>query len=128
MIIGIRQGLPFVAVTLTHGGQTVVIPDVLLDTGSAQSLFKEEDVRQIGLLLDDRTGFRQFRGIGGTERVYVRHVSSVFVAPLEARNLEIGIGRVDYGFGIRGILGMDFLLQAGAVIDLAALELRQERG
>jgi hypothetical protein len=124
MIIEIRQRLPFVAVTLMHGGRTIVIPDVLLDTGSAQSLFKEEDVGAIGLLIDDTTGFRQFRGVGGRERVYIRHVSSISVVPLEVRNLEIGIGRVDYGFGIRGILGMDFLLQTRAMIDLSTLELR----
>ena len=125
MIIEIRDGLPFVKVTLAYGDRAIVIPDVVLDTGSTESLFKEEDVRQIGLLVDDGTGFRQFKGIGGAERVYVRNVSAVSVTPLEVRNLEIGIGRVEYGFGIRGILGLDFLLRAKAVIDLANLELRR---
>jgi hypothetical protein len=30
---------------------------------------------------------------------------------------------MDYGFEIAGILGMDFLRRAGAVIDLEAMEL-----
>jgi len=124
MIIAIRQGLPFLAVTLTYGSQTVVIPDVLLDTGSAKSLFREDDVQEIGLLVDTSVPQRRFRGLGGSEWVSMLQVDQISVAPFRISNLEIGIGRVDYGFGIRGILGMDFLLQAGAVIDLAALELR----
>jgi hypothetical protein len=124
MMISIRQGLPFVTVTLTHGGQTIVIPDVLLDTGSAKSLFRQDDTQGIGLLVDANASQRRFRGIGGSESVCMLQVDQAFVAPFRISNLEIGIGRVDYGFGIRGILGMDFLLQAGAVIDLAALELR----
>ena len=31
---------------------------------------------------------------------------------------------MDYGFEIDGIIGMDFLTQVGAVIDLARLEVR----
>ena len=30
---------------------------------------------------------------------------------------------MDYGFGIQGILGMDFLLRAGAIINLRDLNL-----
>jgi len=32
---------------------------------------------------------------------------------------------MDYGFSIDGIIGLDFLLQVGAVIDLAKLEVTQ---
>jgi hypothetical protein len=35
---------------------------------------------------------------------------------------------MDYGFEIQGILGMDFLLQAGAIIDLGELNLRFPNG
>ncbi|MBI5568681.1 MAG: clan AA aspartic protease [Desulfomonile tiedjei] len=127
MIIEVRSGLPVVTVVLSHRGQTVVVPDVILDTGSGGSLFRQQDVERIGLVIDHNTPSRWFRGVGGSERIWMWHVDQVFVDPLEVRDLEIGIGPVDYGFGIRGILGMDFLLQTGAVIDLAALELRLGR-
>ena len=35
---------------------------------------------------------------------------------------------MDYGFYIDGILGMDFLRAAGAIVDLGALELRFQAG
>ena len=124
MNIHVRRNLPFVTVTLSNGGRTVVIPDVLLDTGSAGCVFKEEDVRQVGLLFDEATSFRTFRGIGGTERLWIQQVARIAVESLEVRNIKVGISVEDYGYGIRGILGMDFLLPARAVIDLDAMELR----
>ena len=39
------------------------------------------------------------------------------------KQLEIEIGGMDYGFNIQGILGMDFLISAGAKIDLKKLEI-----
>jgi hypothetical protein len=35
---------------------------------------------------------------------------------------------MDYGFEINGVLGMDFLVRTGAVIDLQELELRFSKG
>ncbi|GEM_PF-2184473 len=36
-------------------------------------------------------------------------------------NFEIEIGGMDYGFEINGILGMDFLIRAKAIIKLAEM-------
>ena len=36
---------------------------------------------------------------------------------------QIEVGGLDYGFEINGILGMDFLVQAGASINLKELKL-----
>jgi hypothetical protein len=43
---------------------------------------------------------------------------------MQVKAFTIQIGAMDYGFHIQGILGMDFLLQAGTVIDLKDLEIR----
>ena len=41
----------------------------------------------------------------------------------ELKNFEIEIGAMDYGFVIDGIVGINFLHQVGACIDLARLEI-----
>ena len=33
-------------------------------------------------------------------------------------NFQVDIGGMDYGFDINGILGTDFLIQSGAILDL----------
>ena len=45
---------------------------------------------------------------------------------LSVDDFEIEVGAMDYGFDIDGIVGMDFLIQVGAVIDLERLEIYQK--
>lgn len=47
---------------------------------------------------------------------------------LQANDFVIEIGAMNYGLDLDGILGMDFLLHVGAVIDLAALRIHQATG
>ena len=49
MNIQVREGLPYVTVTLLHGGQQLDLANVLLDTGSAGTLFAADQVLAIGL-------------------------------------------------------------------------------
>jgi len=42
-------------------------------------------------------------------------------------DFEIEVGAMEYGFPAQGILGLDFLLRAGALIDLDRLELHPAR-
>ena len=42
---------------------------------------------------------------------------------LALSDFEIEVGAMDYGFAIEGIIGLDFLRQVGAVINLAKLEI-----
>lgn len=63
MIIEIREGLPFVTVTLIHGGISIFIPDVVLDTGSVSTLFRIQDVREIGLEVNEHGRLAAFEAL-----------------------------------------------------------------
>ena len=58
------------------------------------------------------------RGVGGTEVVFTRRLDSLQIGEHRLTNFEIEVGGMDYGFEMHGILGMDFLIQAGAIINL----------
>ena len=73
MKIRLQDGLPYVTVSLTYRGQQIILKNVLLDTGSAGTIFATDKV-------------------------------------------------------IEGIVGMDFLLQVGAIIDLTQMEIYQRSG
>lgn len=64
------------------------------------------------------------RGIGGTEVVFSRQVDRLRVGAYSAEQFQIEVGGLDYGFEMNGILGMDFLLHATAVINLGTLNRR----
>ena len=63
------------------------------------------------------------RGVGGVEVVYLRKVDFLKVGECEIAEFEIEVGGMDYGFEINGILGMDFLIEANAIINLQEMRL-----
>src|SRR6185436_17038091 len=67
------------------------------------------------------------RGVGGREYVFVRHVDRLAIGGHGLDVFEVEIGELDYGLEIGGILGMDFLCAAGAVVDLDRLTIEFRR-
>ena len=118
MRLDLRHDLPFVSLDLDYRGSTLVIPDVLVDTGSASTVISADAVEAIGLVPEPTDVLRTLRGVGGREVVFTRVVDLLRVGAREVRQLLIEVGGMDYGFAISGILGMDFLIRAGAIIDL----------
>ncbi len=91
----LRDNLPFVTVTLAYRGTAITVPHVLIDTGSARTIFAFDVVSGIQIIPAPEDTLYAIRGVGG----------------------------MDYGFDIQGILGMDFLRQSRAVLSLAELSL-----
>ena len=125
MNIQVREGLPYVTVTLLHGGQQLDLANVLLDTGSAGTLFAADQVVAVGLQYEADDPGQRIRGIGGAEFVFVKRIDRLSVGELQVSDFAIEVGAMDYGFAIDGIIGTDFLLQVGAVIDLSRLEIHR---
>ena len=123
MNIHLQDGLPLVEVTLDHQGQRLVLSQVLLDTGSAGSLLAADELLKINVSLEPHDPLRRIRGVGGSEFVFVKTQDRLRVAQLHATTFAVEVGALDYGFTLQGILGMDFLLQAKAIINLDALTL-----
>jgi len=123
MNIQVRDGLPYVTVTLLYGGQQLDLANVLLDTGSAGTLFAADQVLAVSLQYEADDPVQRIRSIGGTEFVFVKRIDRLSVGELQVSDFAIEVGAMDYGFAIDGIIGTDFLLQVGAVIDLSRLEI-----
>jgi hypothetical protein len=115
--------LPFVAVTLRANGQILQLQRVLLDTGSAGSLFKTDDLRGIGVTGELTDRIRFMSGIGGREAVIEKQIETLEVGNLIAHPFKIQMGSLSYDFAMDGILGADFLLATNAIIDFRNLQL-----
>jgi len=116
--ITLQDGLPFVSIKITQSNQSVTIPNVLLDTGSAGTVFSTDLVAKVGLVLETNDIIRRIRGVGGSEFVFTKLVDEITLGDLRVENFEIEVGAMAYGFEIGGIIGMDFLINVGAIIDL----------
>ena len=118
-------GAFYVTVTLLHGGRQLDLANVLLDTGSAGTLFAADQVLAVGLQYEADDPVQRIRGIGGAEFVFVKRVNRLSVGELQVNDFAIEVGAMDYGFAIDGIIGTDVLLQVGAIIDLSRLEIHR---
>ena len=123
--ITIIGGLPFVSVTIRSDGRSMVLDKVLLDTGSAACAFRTEALEDISVTLELGDIIQEMVGIGGSEYVVEKRIAAIEIDNLVARDIVIQLGNLDYNTSMNGILGLDFLLQTGAVIDLNALEIRK---
>lgn len=123
MKILIRDGLPFISVTLDHQGTSITLDDMVLDTGSSGTLIDIEQALRLGIMLDPSDHPTEISGVGGNEYVYEKTIERVSVGTLVAVNLTVEIGIVEYGIKMNGIVGMNFLTQTDAVLDFSRLEI-----
>ena len=125
MNIRLQDGLPFVTVTLGHRGEELSFDNVLLDTGSAGTIFSTDKVALMGVQYEPEDMVHRIRGVGGTEFVFTKRVDRIQLGNLDVKScFEVEIGAMDYGYEMDRIIGVDFLMQVGAIIDLANLEIR----
>jgi predicted aspartyl protease len=123
MKIRLQEGLPYVSAKLVYRGEQLFLDDVLLDTGSAGTILSAEKTQGVGLHYEPNDLVHRIRGVGGAEFVFGKQVDVLTVGDLEVHDLQVEIGAMDYGLNLDGIIGVDFLVRADAVINLAQLEL-----
>ena len=122
----LEHDLPFVTTQIVHRGVVLEIPRVLVDTGSVTTLLSADVVEQAGILPELGDHLRNIYGVGGIELVFMRNLDSLRVGDNSVQDFEVDVGGMDYARDINGILGMNFLLKTGAVIDLRQLTLEFE--
>ena len=71
MQIQLRNDLPFISVTICFQGKDIKISNVLVDTGSATSMFSADLLHKIGIQPEANDVLQIIRGVGGTEVVYL---------------------------------------------------------
>jgi predicted aspartyl protease len=126
MKINMRNGLPIVSITVVYQDKSIVLNDVLLDTGCAVSVFDTDIVEQVGLFIDRNSG-RAVRmyGVGGqSELSFQQNVANISIndVSLDDFTLQLGMTKIPYGFD--AILGADFCERAGIIIDFNQLLVR----
>lgn len=124
MRLSLRDNLPFTSVTVGHRGKQITLSEVLIDTGSARTILSADVVATVEIIPAPDDILYTIRGVGGSEVVFSRQVDYLQVGVRRLDSFEIEVGGMDYGFEIHGILGMDFLHQAGAILDLGAMNMQ----
>jgi hypothetical protein len=126
MKINLKDDLPMTTVTVVYQASRLIVPDVLIDTGSASTIFAADVVARVGLAPAPGDILHTIRGVGGREVVYTRELDLLLIGDEGIAQFGIEIGGMNYGFPINGILGMDYLTRMGAILNLRRLELSFE--
>lgn len=120
----IEGGLLFTSGRIFLAERDLDLQHLLIDTGSAASVFSADVLLELGLVPRPDDRLRRIRVAGGTEFVFTRRIDRLEIGALAVDDFEIEVGALDYGFRMDGLVGLDFLATARAILDLDRMELR----
>jgi hypothetical protein len=93
------------------------IDNVLIDTGSAATIFALDYVRKFGIDSEPEDKIRKIVGVGGNEYVIEKRIDALIIDDVLIEDSIIQVGNMDYGFGINGIIGGDLLMRTKMIIN-----------
>ena len=73
------SGLPFVEATVTFRGQSLKLENVLIDTGSAGTIFNVNKLESIGVKPEADDVTHTIQGVGGLEFVYTKNIDQITI-------------------------------------------------
>ncbi|MBP3041033.1 retroviral-like aspartic protease family protein [Bacillaceae bacterium Marseille-Q3522] len=117
----IEDGLLLTDMELTFRGQSLWLKRVLVDTGSGSTIISTDIAESIGIIAEENDMIYRISGVGGSEFVFSKTVDSIKIGQAETRDFSIDIGAMNYGFDLEGIIGLDFLQQIKAIINIDKL-------
>ncbi|MCI1696506.1 retropepsin-like aspartic protease [Aneurinibacillus aneurinilyticus] len=124
--ITIKHDLPFVEAIVTFRGQTIKCENVLLDTGSAGTIFNVDKLIEIGVKPEPDDMTYTIYGVGGAEFVYSKTMDAIQIGDAKFKDFQIEIGAMDYGLELDGIIGFDFMKELRLVVDTKHMKVYYE--
>ncbi|MCP4135591.1 MAG: hypothetical protein GY754_31775 [bacterium] len=118
----LKNDLLYTRLSVCHEGAIIEIDNILIDTGSSSTVISVDILSETGIKPEPTDILQTIRGVGGTEVVFNRVVEFIQVDDFKIKNFEVEVAGMDYGFDINGILGMNFLIPAGATLNLKEIE------
>ncbi len=117
----IENGLLLTDMELTFRGRSLWIKRVLVDTGSGGTIISTDLAESIGIIAEENDMIYRISGVGGSEFVFSKTVDSIKIGQAEIRDFPLEVGAMNYGFDLDGIIGLDFLQQIKAIINIDKL-------
>lgn len=129
MKIRLQNGLPIVSLTLSRNDQTIVLNNVLFDTGCAATVFDTDALAAIGIYIDFINGrAKRMYGVGGTSEVcYEQQISEFRIEEVILDDCSIQLGSIQEPYGFDGIVGIDFMIRAKCKVNFETMTIELEK-
>lgn len=121
MRIELSGGLLFTSMAITYKGKKKSIDKVVIDTGAVYSIVSPDVVNDLGIAFERGDKIVTSYGVGGKQYAFRKPVDRVTFGPFNIERCGIDFDLIDPQGKINGLLGLDLLVTAGAVIDLKNL-------
>lgn len=119
-----RDGLLFAAIEIVYKGKSKVIENVVVDTGAAGSIISPDIVDELGIYAELNDKIMEYYGVGGSTHIaFIKKIDSIIIGNERINNIEIDFGLIDQSGEINGLIGLDILMEVGAIIDLNELNI-----
>ncbi|GAA3413104.1 retropepsin-like aspartic protease [Paenibacillus hodogayensis] len=128
MNIQLQHGLPIVSLTLTRNDQSIVLHNVLFDTGCAATVFDTEALAVIDIHIDFINGrAKRMYGVGGTSEIcYEQIIPELQIEGIALNDFPIQLGSIQEPYGFDAILGIDFMMRAKCKVNFETMNIEFE--
>jgi len=117
------DGLLFAPVTISFRGKTIIVPNLVVDTGASQSLITMDAVEELDVSPELEDEYVFMRGIGGREPSLRKRIDFIQFDSYQLTDVYLDFGYLYGHAGINGLIGLDILESGRFVIDLDLMEL-----
>lgn len=124
MQIDLVDNLLQTSMVLTYRGRSVIIDNLVIDTGAAHSFISSDIVSDIGIKFENGDRLvRSFR-IGGDEYSFIKQVDQIQLGDIVLNDvkLDFGVFNEDINY-INGLIGLDILKSGNMIIDLHQMQM-----
>ena len=125
MKIEYRDGLIFTTIEIMFRNQSKKINNIVVDTGASMSIISPDIVEDIGIFAESKDPISSSMGVGGSiHNSFEKEIDFLKVENKEVNDIKIDFGIIDPKGEINGLLGLDVLIELGAIIDMKKFEIR----
>ncbi|WP_151735387.1 retropepsin-like aspartic protease [Paenibacillus tengchongensis] len=121
MKIDYVDGLLQTSLTLIYKGQPLTIDKLVIDTGASHTLISADAVADVGVFFENGDEIVTAFGIGGEESCFRKAFDSIQLGDINIKNVKLDVGSLHEKLAINGLFGLDLLMKANMVLDLAEL-------
>lgn len=122
MKMHLKDGLLYSSISLCIEGNAIMIDNVIIDTGAFHTIISADYLEQMNVGFSDNDEIVKASGYGGTVSYSVRKsIDYIKCGDIKVDNIKLDFGEIDPNERVNGLIGLDFLIKAGTVIDLVEL-------
>lgn len=123
-----KKGLLYTSIELKFQEKSIIIEDVIIDTGASHTIIATEYLEEMDIPFLDDDELVKATGYGGMVCYSVRkRLDEVRCGNLVINNIKLDFGVIDPEDRINGLIGLDFLIGVGSIIDLVDFNIYEKQ-